>query len=159
LIDLGYGIPRWLHFVPVDFEAGDSWLDRLAGAGFDSAQPAVIASTGVSMYLTREAIVSTLQQAATLAPGSTFAMTFLVPAESMKGTKSSGNRKTGNETRSSRKPFISFFTPQEMLALAQKAGFRDAQHFSGILLTKRYFPQRMGSLPPSSAEEMVVATT
>src|SRR5579862_619851 len=46
LIELGYGIPEWLRLVPVDFEAGASWLDRLAPAGFEANRPAVVASTG-----------------------------------------------------------------------------------------------------------------
>lgn len=25
LIELGYGIPKWLHLVPVDFEVDDAW--------------------------------------------------------------------------------------------------------------------------------------
>ncbi len=62
LTDLGYGVPAWLRLVPVDFEAGASWWDLLAEAGFSPAAPAVVASTGVSMYLSREA------NAATLAP-------------------------------------------------------------------------------------------
>ena len=33
------------------------------------------------MYLTRDAIVATLRQVAALAPGSTLAMSFLVPVE------------------------------------------------------------------------------
>src|SRR5436190_5152261 len=53
LIDLGYAIPPYLKFVPVDFEAGDDWLKRLVAAGFDSTRPALVASTGVSMYLTK----------------------------------------------------------------------------------------------------------
>src|SRR5919108_1869363 len=47
LVDLGFGIPPFLRFVPVDFEAGDAWWERLAESGFDSARPAVVASTGV----------------------------------------------------------------------------------------------------------------
>src|SRR3954468_5657029 len=27
LIDLGYGVPEWLHLVAVDFESGASWWD------------------------------------------------------------------------------------------------------------------------------------
>jgi methyltransferase (TIGR00027 family) len=38
LIELGFGVPEWLRFVPVDFEAGDSWRDGLAAAGFDQQQ-------------------------------------------------------------------------------------------------------------------------
>src|SRR5438067_8826858 len=73
LIDLGYGVPEWLRLVPVDFEAGDAWWRRLADAGFDARQRAVVASTGVSMYLTRDAVVANLRQLAALAPGSTLA--------------------------------------------------------------------------------------
>src|SRR5207244_1636025 len=81
LIELGFGIPKWLRLVPVDFEAGDAWGQRLVAAGFDAGQPAVVASTGVSMYLTKDAIATTLRQVAALAPGSTLAMTFLLPLE------------------------------------------------------------------------------
>ena len=81
LIDLGYGIPEWLRFVPVDFEAGASWWDRLLEAGFDREKPAVVASTGVSMYLTKEAIAATLRQIAALAPGSMLAMTSILPVK------------------------------------------------------------------------------
>jgi O-methyltransferase involved in polyketide biosynthesis len=43
-------------------------------AVFDASRPAVVASTGVTLYLTRDAIAATLRQIATLAPGSTLAM-------------------------------------------------------------------------------------
>lgn len=158
LIELGYGIPKWLHLVPVDFEVDDAWSDHLLTAGFDPGQPAVVAAAGVSMYLTEDAIVSTLQQVASFASGSTFVMTFLLPPESVKRNKSSERSKTAEPTRSNRKPFISFFTPQEMLDAARKAGFREARHISGATLTKRYLSDRLDSLPPSSAEEMLVAT-
>src|SRR5579872_12937 len=69
LIELGFGIPEWLRLIPVDFEAGDSWWQRLKTAGFDAGQPAIVASTGVSMYLTKDAIAATLRQVAALAPG------------------------------------------------------------------------------------------
>ena len=81
LIELGFGIPAFLRLVPVDFEAGDAWWERLAAAGFDAGQPAVVASTGVSMYLTKDAIAATLRQVAALAPGSTLVMSFLLPIE------------------------------------------------------------------------------
>jgi O-methyltransferase involved in polyketide biosynthesis len=44
-------------------------------------KPAVVASAGVSMYLTREAIAATLHQVAALTTRSTLAMTFLQPLE------------------------------------------------------------------------------
>jgi methyltransferase (TIGR00027 family) len=61
LIELGFGIPDWLRFVPVDFETGGSWPDGLVTAGFDGNKPAVMVSTGVSMYLTKDANAATLR--------------------------------------------------------------------------------------------------
>ncbi|MFX5530532.1 class I SAM-dependent methyltransferase, partial [Acinetobacter baumannii] len=69
LVELGRGIPSFLRFVPVDFESGADGWDALAAGGFDAARPAVVASTGVSMYLTRDAIVAMLRRIASLAPG------------------------------------------------------------------------------------------
>jgi len=69
LIDLGYGIAPFLKFVPVDFETGDDWWDRLREAGFREGEAAIVASTGVSMYLTKEAIMATLRRVASLARG------------------------------------------------------------------------------------------
>ena len=40
-----------------------------------------IRATGVTMYLTKEAIAATLRQVAMLAPRSTLAMTFMLPIE------------------------------------------------------------------------------
>src|ERR1700676_4282573 len=81
LIELGIGIPEWLQFVPVDFEEGGSWWERLGGSGFGASQPAVVGSTGVSMYLTKAAIAATLRQVAMVAPRSTLAIEFILPLE------------------------------------------------------------------------------
>jgi methyltransferase (TIGR00027 family) len=160
LMELGFGIPAWLRLVPVDFEAGDVWWERLAVAGFDAAQPAVVASTGVSMYLTRDAIAATLRQVAALAPGSTLAMTFLLPLELADPEVRPGLERVAEEVRASETPFISFFTPKEMLALAREAGFRDVRHVSPANLGQRYFAGRPDGLrPPNNAEELLVATT
>ena len=111
LIDLGYGVPDWLRLVPVDFEAGASWQEGVVEAGFDSAAPAVVASTGVSMYLTREANLATLRDLAALAPGSTVAMTFLLPLDLVDERDRQGWIMSENGARSSGTPFISFFAP------------------------------------------------
>ena len=160
LIELGFGIPEWLRLVPVDFEAGDAWWERLAAAGFDAGQPAVVASTGVSMYLTKDAIAATLRQVAALAPGSTLAMTFLLPLELADPEVRPGLQLAEKGARASGTPFISFFTPAEMLALAREAGFREVQHVSAAALAERYFAGRTDGLrPPNNAEELLVATT
>ena len=155
LNELGFGVPDRLRLVPVDFEAGVSWWEQLLAAGFDAGRPAVVASTGVSMYLT-----ATLRQVAALVPGSTFAMTFLLPLELADPEVRPGLERAVQGARASGTPFISFFTPPEMLALARAAGFREVRHVSAADLARRYFAGRTDGLrPPNNSEELLVAAT
>jgi methyltransferase (TIGR00027 family) len=158
LIELGFGVPEWLRLVPVDFEAGASWLDQLAAAGFDASHPAVVASTGVAMYLTRDAISATLRQIATLARGSMLAMTFILPPELAEPEARAGIEASQKGARASGTPFMSFFAPPEMLAMAREAGFREVRHVSAGDLTQRYFSGRSDGLR-TSGEDFLVATT
>lgn len=160
LMELGFGMPDWLRFVPVDFEAGGSWREGLAVAGFDSSKPAIVVSTGVSMYLTKDTNAATLRQVAAFAPGSTLAMTFLLPLEMADAEVRPGLEMAAKGARASGTPFLSFFTPTEIIALAREAGFSEAQHVSASDLTQRYFAGRTDGLrPPKNAEELLVATT
>ncbi|MEI7677379.1 MAG: class I SAM-dependent methyltransferase, partial [Bacteroidales bacterium] len=158
LIELGFGVPQYLHFVPVDFETS-SWWDKLLNSGFDLKKPVVVACTGVTLYLTKEAIISTLTQIAAFASGSTLAITFNLPIDlvededkpliemSIKGANASGT------------PMISFFAPHEILALARDAGFKDAKTISTKDLVHYYFKNRGDNLIPASGEVFLVATT
>jgi methyltransferase (TIGR00027 family) len=160
LLDLGFALPAWLRFVPVDFEAGDDWWERLAAAGFDAAGPALVASTGVSMYLTKDANAATLRRLAMLAPGSTVAMSFLLPREFAAVEVRPGLAEAEKGARASGTPFVSFFTPAEMLALARECGFKNVEHVSADALAERYFVGRPDGLrPPTNAEELLVAST
>lgn len=158
LTTLGLDIPDQLRFVPVDFEKNSNWLLQLTNAGFNVKSPAVVACMGVSLYLTHEAILGMLQQVATLAPHSTLAMSFLLPAAllnpeerrllemAMKGAAAAGT------------PFISFFTPEQMLELAADAGLKNGQIISGDDLAGRYFTGRKDLPSPPNAEQILVAT-
>lgn len=157
LLELGYGIPEGLRLVPVDFEV-DSWWERLASAGFDPHRPAVIASTGVSMYLTRETNTATLREISQLARGSTLAMTFMVPIETVGPSEQRMRRYAERGARESGTPFISFYHPDEILALAKEMGFSAAQHVSPVTLIERYFTGRTDGLRPADSEQFLIAT-
>lgn len=156
--ELGYPLPDYLHYIPVDFET-TSWHDELLKNGFDKEKPTVIVSTGVTLYLTKEAITSMLQQMATFAKGSTLAITFYLPLDlideedrplmemSIKGAQASGT------------PMISFFSPAEILEFAHEAGFRDAKTKSTKEMEKLYFMNRTDGLLPASGEVFLVART
>lgn len=159
LIELGFAIPEWLRFVPVDFEASDSWWHRLSAAGFDLGQPAVVTSAGVAMYLTKDAVEATLRQVAALAPGSTLAMTYILPMECADPEERPGREAAERGARASGTPFISFFTGPEIVALARRAGFAAARQVSAAHLAARYFAGRTDGLRLSKSEEILLATT
>jgi methyltransferase (TIGR00027 family) len=158
LLELGLSTPANLHFVPVNFELGDEWWNRLVDAGFNCTVPAVVASTGVSMYLTKAAIMATLKQVAMLAAGSTLAMSFMLPIEMSDPEIRPGIQRAAEGARANGTPFISFFTPAEMLSLAQEAGFKVVEHVSAAMLAEKYFSDRTDGLrPPNNSEELLVA--
>jgi methyltransferase (TIGR00027 family) len=159
LVETGIGVPDSLRFVPIDFESGERWWDGLLDAGFDAGRPAVVASTGVSMYLSKETTADTLRQLAALAPGSTVVMTFLIPMELVDEADKAGLEMSIKGARASGTPFVSFSTPDEMLAMARDAGLADVRHVAGRTLGDRYFTGRSDGLRPSTGEDLIVATT
>jgi methyltransferase (TIGR00027 family) len=159
-LDLGFGVPPNLRLVPVDFEAGEAWLEQLLKSGFDSGQSAVIASTGVSMYLTREAISAMLRHIASLAQGSTLVMSFMLPIAMSEPELRPGIERAAAGARASGTPWLRFFTPGEMVELARDCGFKTIQHVSAAALSQRYFTERTDGLRvPSNSEELLIATT
>jgi len=81
LQEMGMSVPPNLHFVPIDFETGASWVEAITASGFDRARPTVIASTGVTQYISADALSSTLRDAAGLSPGTTFVSPFVLPQD------------------------------------------------------------------------------
>jgi O-methyltransferase involved in polyketide biosynthesis len=112
------------------------------------------------MYLTREAVGAMLREVASLAPGSTFVMSFMLPIELAEPSARPGIEAAARGARANGTPWLSFFTPEEMLAYAREAGFAGVEHVSADALTARYFADRTDGLRlPSRSEELLVATT
>lgn len=157
LVELGFGIPGWLHFVSVNFET-TSWWERLISAGFDIRKPAVISCTGVSLYLTKDAVFSMLSRFATLATGSKLAMTFYLPMNLIDEEDKFLQQIAEKGAQAAGTPFISFFTPEEMLEMARRIGFNTVEVVSARQLALRYFEGRPDDFRPASGEEFLVAT-
>ncbi|WP_067893876.1 class I SAM-dependent methyltransferase [Nocardia vaccinii] len=158
LDELALPTPSGLRLVPVDFET-ESWWDRLIAAGFDPRRPAVVASTGVSMYLTHAANTATLQRISVLAAGSSLVMTYMLPIDRVDAQERRLREFAERGARSSGTPFISFYDPDQLRALALEAGFREARTVSAADLTDRYFRDRPDGLRPAASEQLLVAST
>ena len=158
LIELGFGDPEYLHFVPVNFETS-SWWEQLLKAGFNANKPAVVACTGVSLYLTKDAITSTLNQIATLASGSKLAMTFYLPMGLLDEEDKPLQEIAEKGAREAGAPFISFFTPDEILTLAREAGFKKAKTRSTKDMEQYYITNRTDNLLHASGQVFLLGTT
>ena len=156
--ELGFEIPEWLRFVPVNFET-DSWWVKLFSSGFDTNKLTVISSLGVSMYITKEATMETLRNAATLASGSIFVMTYMLPTELIEPEDQPSMKFSLKGASNSGTPFISFYTPKEIKDLAKKAGFKKIKQVSTTDLRKMYFSDRKDNLRLASGEEILLAIT
>ena len=159
LEQLGLGVPPGLHLIPVDFESDAGWWGALLNAGFDPAKPAVIASTGVSMYLTKPATRAVLQQASVLAKGSFFIMSFMLPIDQADPDIRQGLLQSAKGAQAGGTPWISFFSPEEIVQMATDAGFPHARCVSATEWSALYYQNRTDGLKPARAEELLVATT
>ena len=159
LQELGYSIPSWQHFVPVDFSRDESWWDRLISAGFDPDIPAFVASTGLSLYLTRDENRKMFRQLAGMVPGSVFATTFMLSLDQLDPRERSIMEFVMEKAENSGTPFRSLFAPSEIQEAAIEAGFKSADYISAEIIYERYFSNRQDGLRAGNAEAFLVAKT
>lgn len=156
LLENGYGIPGNLHFVPVDFE-NRSWWDELLNSGFDIHKKAIISCAGVTLYLTKSAIVDTLKKMTSLASGSTIVIAFYLPMDQLEEEDQPMQEVANKGAEASGTPFVSFFTVGEVIKLAREAGLKQIQTISTKDMTDMYFKDRSDNLAPASGEFFLVA--
>lgn len=159
LEELGYGVPDHLRLIPVDFESGDDWWLALLEGGFDRSAPAVVSSSGVSMYISKEATAATLQRLTGLAPGSVAAMTFMLPLDLVDGPDRAGLAAAARGAEASGTPWISFFTPEQMLVVAAEAGFTNVRIVPTADIADQYLSGRVDGLHAATGEAILLART
>ena len=118
----GLAEPPTLTWVPVDFEK-DELIASLTAAGLDPAAPAFVSWLGVTMYLTAEAIGTTLASLSRLAPGSELVTDYMLTADlrDADGVTYADLVMPDSERRG--EPWLSFFTPEQMTGLLTRHGF------------------------------------
>ena len=116
-------------------------------------------SSGVSMYITKPATEATLERLATLPAGSVTAMTFMLPVELADEVDRPGLEGAARGARASGTPWISFYTPEEIVALATSAGFDDVRCVTTAEVSQRYLAERSVGLRAASGENILLART
>ncbi|MBC9797878.1 class I SAM-dependent methyltransferase [Sinomicrobium weinanense] len=157
LIQNGYKVPGNLHFVPVDFETS-SWWNELLNKNFDISQKAFVSCTGVTLYLTKEAIMDTLEKMTLLVSGSVIAIAFYLPLDQLDEEDQPMQEIANKGAEASGTPFLSFLSINEVVKLAEDIGLKGLQIISTKDMTEMYFKDRKDNLLPASGEYFLVAS-
>ena len=135
-------LPSNLNLVPVDFET-DRLDAALIGAGFDPESPAFFAWLGVTCYLTTEAVGDTIDQiAAVAAPGSQIVLDYRYPRRLVPAAGLALVEKMDRFVERRGEPMVSEYSPAEIDAELERAGFTALDHLSPAEQTQRYLRGR-----------------
>ncbi|WP_328648498.1 class I SAM-dependent methyltransferase [Amycolatopsis sp. NBC_00348] len=114
--------PPSVIFVAVDFET-DTLADRLVQSGLDPRRPVFVSWLGVTMYLTRAAILTTLTELGGLAPGSEIVADHLLPAELRDAAGNGYAEAVAPMAAEEGEPWRTFLSPAAMADLLRGTGF------------------------------------
>lgn len=137
--------PESLAFVPVDFES-QRLPEQLERAGFRAGEPAFFSWLGVTMYLTRAAILGTLGFIAGLADGSGVAFDYAVPPATLTLVRRVVLRAVMRGVAAAGEPWKSFFEPRELAGELRSLGFRQLEDLGPGELNARFFSRRADAL-------------
>jgi methyltransferase (TIGR00027 family) len=146
LAEAEIAVPESLTFVPVDFER-QALPDALATAGFDAKAGAVFSWLGVTPYLTRPAVFTTLKYLA-LATKTRGGVAFDYGLDPKLLT--AGQRlvfeSMAARVKAAGEPWVSFFDPVELVQKLLWLGFRVAEDVTPDALNARYLANRSDGL-------------
>lgn len=145
LAEAGIPLPPDLTFAPVDFER-DTLMAGLLAAGFDAGWPAVFSWLGVTMYLSREAVLATLGVVAGLPRGSAVTCDFRVPAALLNPVERVISDLVAARVAAEGEPWIATFEPEELRARCLDLGFAEATVWEPDALNQRYLHRRKDGL-------------
>jgi methyltransferase (TIGR00027 family) len=130
-------IPSSLIFAPVDFER-QSLADGLAAAGFQADRPAFFQWLGVAMYLTREAVASTLDFIADV-PESEVVFDYAEPFENYPADRRAIIMAIAEGAAVRGEPWLSFFDSPELAGMLRDKGFGVVEDLGLAELTERFY--------------------
>lgn len=157
-IDAHTVLPENLHFIPVDFEK-TNWWQALQLSEFDFSRKTVISCTGVTLYLSKEAVLEMLRLINKLITGSTAIISFYAPLEDLEGEDKQLMATSIKGAAASGTPMVSFFNSHEILEIAAVAGLKKYRTLNTKDLNTQYFDGRPDALKPSDGEIFLVANT
>lgn len=142
LADSGIELPASLRIAPVDFER-QALRDGLRMAGFRADAPAFLSWLGVTIYLTRPAVMDTLGFVAKrCAKGSRIVFDFGLPDEAIDDAERKSRAESAARVAAAGEPWITYFDPAELSAGMRAMGFRETRVLATEEANDLYFKGR-----------------
>jgi methyltransferase (TIGR00027 family) len=150
LADATIPLPEALTFVPVEFEhASDGNLalgNALTAAGFDPTQRTFVNWLGVVVYLSKDAIFSTLSSIASLTGGADVVFDYGSTTTSLVGKQDRALDKLASLANGIGETFQTFFNAEEIRAKVTSFGFRSIVDFGPKELAALFLTSSESSL-------------
>ena len=143
-------------FVPIDFEV-ESLGAGLDAAGFDWAQPTLFSWLGVMLYLTTEAVETTLRTSTACPSGSEVVFTYRADESVLDDAGREFAQIFEPLAAQSGEPAQPGRSGKEIEGLVTGCGLRVEELPNRATIVSRYFEQRSDALVPSSFEGLAVA--
>ena len=145
LLEAKIKIPASVTFVPVDFER-ETLRDCLLSSGFDAHKPTFFSWLGVTMYLTEEAVMATLEFIASTATGGGVVFDYSVPRSSLGLIGRLAFDALSHRVAAAGEPFRTFFDPRALAERMTRMGFRSVESLDAEEINARYFRERADGL-------------
>ena len=148
--------PVSLTFVPVDFET-QSLPEQLRAAGFRENEPAFFSWLGVTMYLTRDAVMGTLRYVAQRPAGSGVTFDYMTPPHKLPWLRRIGFHLVARRVAKAGEPWKTWFDAGQLALELRATGFSRLEDLDGPGLNERYFGGRERRLGGASAGRVMTA--
>jgi methyltransferase (TIGR00027 family) len=141
----GIVVPESVRFTPVDFQ-NETFAEGLSRVGFRSDEPAFFSWLGVTMYLNRDTVHSTLRAIIKMCPANGVVFDYSVPRASLSLLNKLVFDALSKRVAAAGEPFIGFFDPAELAELLKQMGFREIESLDADRINARYFAGRSDRL-------------
>ena len=148
--------PASLTFVPVDFET-QSLPEQLRAASFREDEPAFFSWLGVTMYLTRDAVMGTLRYVAQRPAGSGVTFDYMTPPHKLPWLRRIGFHLVARRVAKAGEPWKTWFDAGQLALELRAMGFGQLEDLDGPGLNQRYFGGRERRLGGASAGRVMTA--
>jgi methyltransferase (TIGR00027 family) len=138
-------IPANLRFTPVDFNK-QNWDEELRQVGFAANQPTFFAWLGVTPYLTKDAVFSTLRQIHALSPENGVVFDYALPRASLNEQEQAAHDAMAARVTAAGEPFQGYFEPEEFARELRSIGYGSVEDLDAADIDARFFAGRADRL-------------